>query len=385
MEYKYKSGQIGFSVFKAQDLISSINTDSLLVLKPAENVVSAITFQQKIGKRLSFNGEYALSAYTRDRRLEAVQSNDFGYQNNFGWLIESNSSTVTNSAFTGNLTYAIKSHSFGVTYRRVGPEYESMGAAFLNNDVEEVTGNIATSILKRKVNLAGSLGLQRNNLADNLYTNDRRIIGSGNVTWAISNKVMLSGLYSNYRATSDPSALNVRDTIRFIQVTANYGIVATYSTASEKFGHNVVLSNNYQQANSISAGDLQTVENGSEFYNSNLSYTFTLVPKQLNITAAANYNQFLSPGIVNEAIGPTVAVSKPFLKKSLTAMVAYSLFNNYLDKEFQDTSSNIMASIGYNIKNHHQIKLDGRLMAREGNNSTPIEEIQAGLSYNYTF
>ena len=66
-------------------------------------------------------------------------------------------------------------------------------------------------------------------------------------------------------------------------------------------------------------------------------------------------------------------------------MVAYSLFNNYLDKEFQDTSSNIMASIGYNIKNHHQIKLDGRLMAREGNNSTPIEEIQAGLSYNYTF
>ena len=145
------------------------------------------------------------------------------------------------------------------------------------------------------------------------------------------------------------------------------------------------LSNNYQQANSISAGDLQTVENGSEFYNSNLSYTFTLVPKQLNITAAANYNQFLSPGIVNEAIGPTVAVSKPFLKKSLTAMVAYSLFNNYLDKEFQDTSSNIMASIGYNIKNHHQIKLDGRLMAREGNNSTPIEEIQAGLSYNYTF
>ena len=385
VEYKYKSGQIGFSVFKAQDLISSINTDSLLLLKPAENVVSAITFQQKIGKRLSFNGEYALSAYTRDRRLEAVQSNEFGYQNNFGWLIESNSSTVTNSAFTGNLTYAIKSHSFGVTYRRVGPEYESMGAAFLNNDVEEVTGNIATSILKRKVNLAGSLGLQRNNLADNLYTNDRRIIGSGNVTWAISNKVMLSGLYSNYRATSDPSALNVRDTIRFIQVTANYGIVATYSTASEKFGHNVVLSNNYQQANSISAGDLQTVENGSEFYNSNLSYTFTLVPKQLNITAAANYNQFLSPGIVNEAIGPTVAVSKPFLKKSLTAMVAYSLFNNYLDKEFQDTSSNIMASIGYNIKNHHQIKLDGRLMAREGNNSTPIEEIQAGLSYNYTF
>ena len=47
VEYKYKSGQIGFSVFKAQDLISSINTDSLLVLKPAENVVSAITLSTK--------------------------------------------------------------------------------------------------------------------------------------------------------------------------------------------------------------------------------------------------------------------------------------------------------------------------------------------------
>ncbi len=383
--YKYKSGEVGFSLFKANDISNSINTDSLLLLKPAENVVSAITLKQKIGKRLSFNGEYALSAYTRDRRLDPTESNGFGYENNFGWLVESNSSTVTNAAFTGNLTYAINRHSFGVTYRRVGPEYQSMGAVFLNNDIEEVTGNVATSILKQKVNLAGSLGLQRNNLADNLYTNDNRIIGSANVSWTVNKKVMLSGIYSNYRASSAPSALNVRDTIRFIQVTSNYGIVATYSTGNEEFGHNVVFSNNYQQANSISDGDLQTVENGSEFYNSNLSYTFTMIPLALNITGAFNYNQFLSPGIVNEAIGPTLAVTKPFLNKKLVTMLAYSLFNNYLDKQFQDTSSNIMASLGYNYNNHHQVKLDGRFLARQGSNSGPVEEIQAGLTYNYTF
>ena len=383
--YKHKTGQIGFSVFKGEDVSTSINTDSLLLLKPAENVVASVTLQQKIGKRLSFNSEFAVSSFTRDRRLDPVENNEFGYQNNFGWLIKSNSSTVTNSAFTGNLTYTLKAHSFGVTYRRVGPEFQSMGATYLNNDVEEVTGNIGTSILKRKLNLAGSLGFQRNNLADNLYTDDRRVIGSANVTWLISKKVILSGIYSNFRASSDPSAVNILDTIRFIQVTSNYGLVATYSTATEKLGHNVILSNNYQQANSISEGDLQSVENGSEFYNSNLSYTLTLIPNQINLTAAANYNQFISPGVVNEAIGPTVAVSKPFFKKKLTTMLAYSLFNNYLDKKFQDTSSNIMASFGFSYKEHHQVKLDGRFLTRSGSAGKPIDEIQAGLSYNYTF
>ena len=138
-------------------------------------------------------------------------------------------------------------------------------------------------------------------------------------------------------------------------------------------------------ANSISEGDLQSVENGSEFYNSNLSYTLTLIPNQINLTAAANYNQFISPGVVNEAIGPTVAVSKPFFKKKLTTMLAYSLFNNYLDKKFQDTSSNIMASFGFSYKEHHQVKLDGRFLTRSGSAGKPIDEIQAGLSYNYTF
>ena len=383
--YKTKSGLIGFTLFKGNDLENSINTDSLALLKPAENLVTAVTLQQKIGERLSFNGEYAVSSFTKDRRLEPVESNEFGYKNNFGWLVNTNTSTVVNAAFTGNLTYSIKVHSFGVTYRRVGPEYESMGATYLNNDVEEITGNVGTSVLKKRVNFAGTLGFQRNNLSDNLYTTDKRIIGSANLTWLLSQKVVLSGVYSNYRATSDPSAVNVQDTIRFVQVTANYGLVATYSTANSKFGHNVVLANNYQKANSVSEGGLQTVDNGSEFFNSNLSYTLSLVPTQIGITGAVNYNQFTSPGTKNEAIGPTLSVTKPFFDRKLTTMLAYTLFNNYMDNVFQDTSSNIMASLGLSVAKHHQVKLDGRYLARKGATTGGIEEIQAGLSYNYTF
>ncbi|MFQ3326101.1 MAG: hypothetical protein ACI8YC_000735, partial [Salibacteraceae bacterium] len=74
-----------------------------------------------------------------------------------------------------------------------------------------------------------------------------------------------------------------------------------------------------------------------------------------------------------------------FFNRKLTTMLAYSLFNNYLDKKFQDTSSNIMASLGFSYKEHHQVKLDGRFLTRTGSTSTPIDEIQAALSYNYTF
>ena len=383
--YKTKGGNIGFTAFKAQDIETSINTDSLALLKPGENLVVAVTLQQKIGKRLSFNGEYALSTFTKDKRLEAVETNEFGYENNFNWLVKTNTSTVVNAAFSGNLTYTVKVHSFGITYRRVGPEYQTMGSTYLNNDLEEVTGNLGTSILKRKLNFAGSLGFQRNNLSNNLFTTDKRIIGSANLTWMATKRIVFSGIYSNYRASSDPSAINIQDTIRFVQVTANYGLMASYSISNEKLGHNVVLSNNYQRANSISEGDLNTVDNGSEFFNSNLSYTLGFIQSEINLTAAINYNQFASPGTLNESFGPTLSISKPFYKKKLVTMIGYTLFNNYLNKDFQDTSSNILASLGLSVAKHHQVKLDGRFLSRKSTASNIIEETQIALSYNYSF
>ena len=357
----------------------------MALLKPGENLVVAVTLQQKIGKRLSFNGEYALSTFTKDKRLEAVETNEFGYENNFNWLVKTNTSTVVNAAFRGNLTYTVKVHSFGITYRRVGPEYQTMGSTYLNNDLEEVTGNLGTSILKRKLNFAGSLGFQRNNLSNNLFTTDKRIIGSANLTWMATKRIVFSGIYSNYRASSDPSAINIQDTIRFVQVTANYGLMASYSISNEKLGHNVVLSNNYQRANSISEGDLNTVDNGSEFFNSNLSYTLGFIQSEINLTAAINYNQFASPGTLNESFGPTLSISKPFYKKKLATMIGYTLFNNYLNKDFQDTSSNILASLGLSVAKHHQVKLDGRFLSRKSTASNIIEETQIALSYNYSF
>ena len=88
------------------------------------------------------------------------------------------------------MSYSLKIAQITLGYRRIDPDYESLGIPFINNDVEDITASLSWRMLANKIAISTSGGLQRNNLDNTKNAINRRIIGSVNVNYNI-NKIMV--------------------------------------------------------------------------------------------------------------------------------------------------------------------------------------------------
>lgn len=382
--YKLSIGEINATMFRAKDDANSIFIDTLQ-LNAQENFVWGINTSLNITDNLNFQGEFAHSAYTYDVSLPTLGENSYGYSNNFRGLIAPNASTVSNGAGTGTLTYNLKGTNLGFTYRRVGPNYRSMGAVYLNNDLENYTFNVGTTLLQKKMTLGGNFGIQRNNLSGEQLTSDSRIIGSVNSSYQVSKKIMVSGNYSNFRSANAPAAANIQDTIRFLQLTNNYGLLTAFSTGNENLSHGVNLAGNYQKADAIQDNSVLTVTDGSEFYNAYLAYNLGFPKMKITFTSAVNYNRFVSPGNLTEAYGPTLGANKQFWKDKLAASLAVSYIDNFQNTAYLNNNISFVYSLNFKVDRFNSIRVDGRYLTRQSAGNIRGSETQFGLTYGFNF
>ncbi len=138
IDYIRQSTTASVIAFRAKDDLHSIASlpDSVGV-KPAENIVFGFSGRQQFPSRLSLDGEYALSAYTTDTRLEKTELSSYQYANHLGPLFTPTISSQFNQAFTTNLSFAATAYQLRLSYRRIDPEYKTMGSVFLNNGLEK--------------------------------------------------------------------------------------------------------------------------------------------------------------------------------------------------------------------------------------------------------
>src|SRR5690606_10105002 len=87
-------------------------------------------------------------------------------------------------------------------YKRVDPDYQSLGAIFLTNDVEEISLGSQLASRGGRISLALSAGAQRNNLDGRQALTSARLIGSANLAWQPAERVSLGFSYSNFSANS---------------------------------------------------------------------------------------------------------------------------------------------------------------------------------------
>ncbi|MFN6039080.1 MAG: hypothetical protein ACK452_11485, partial [Bacteroidota bacterium] len=234
-------------------------------IRAAENTVGAISTTQKIGKKIAFNGEFAYSAYNTDRNAPELTILKYSYSNNLGSLFRPNTSSQFNTALLFNLIYTEKFGQVKFTYRRIDPEYKSMGCVFLNNDLEDITANFSTRFLKNKISASLSGGIQRNNLNSELSNQMKRLIGALNLTYAPSQKLNFSLNASNFNSSTTVRRLNGPDSLNYSQITNSAGISANYSLGNNTRRQNLFLMTNLQQANDNN-------NKSNTFYNANLGY-----------------------------------------------------------------------------------------------------------------
>jgi hypothetical protein len=387
LDYMHEKIDASVNFFKARDDIHSIsfNPEDSIIVKPQDNFAAGAMVKLKMIDNLTLTAEYAFSFINHDisNRDSIDGSSDF--------IVEEQGDLSYYYAFKTIASYSTKIGAIGASYERVTPNYKTLGAYYFNNDFENITANLSTSI-KKRINIALDAGYQKDNLSNQKTNTSSRLIYSANVNARLSKKLNLGLSFSNlqtyvhvrdiYDQITQTNEFQNLDTLSFTQLNLTTSANLNYIIqATKNQRQNINLGFTYQEASQQQEDDQSF--SGNQIYNSNLSYLFSLIPQRLNISTTVNYNQNQLPETTMEVATFNLSVQKAFfeqLKVSLTS--SYSNSSND-DGKLSDIV-NIRLTGGYTLAKKHNFNLS---LAMVNNNSTQGSRTlySANLSYSFMF
>lgn len=378
-------------VFRARDQEDSV-PDSLAAasaIAPAENLVLGVNTRQQLAKGLEAQVEYAYSAFTTDVRLDPQRAEGLRVANMAGQLFTPNLSSRFNSAIQAGLTYQRTKYQLRVGYRRIGPEYKTLGSVFLNNDLEDYSLGVNFRALADRLSMSVTGGLQRNNLSRQLASDMTRLTTAVSGSYTASEKLSLNFNFSNFNsatrvlaAVNDLSNPTLRvDSLQLLQVTNNAGLGANYMTGTKTHRQMFMLSANYQLGN-------DQAENKTAFYNLNAIYQYAITPLQLNLNLGLNYNFNDMTAFSSSAWGPTLSVSKAFFDRRMRCSLASTLQSARSNSNPSGTNASQRVAVSYKVGKNHLFNADANYLARRAapdSGGKSFSEFRAGMAYQYTF
>lgn len=380
--------------FQAKDQPSSLQfkPDSLNIYPMANSVISG-EIKLPLLKNLSLEGEYALSALTRDLRAPSYSDS-----NSANWLVKTMGGKLSTSlyrAYKSQLTYTVGSTSLGAGYERIDPGYQTLGMLYYNNDLENITANFAQSLFKGKINLAGSVGLQHDDLDDKKAGGSSRTVGSFNLNYNINQSLTTTVSYSNFQTFTNikPQFQYINqltpydnlDTLDYRQLSQQANMNINYVLSKDKNRpQNLNLNFSFQDSYDQHDGVL-TKGNTSQFYNFAGSYNVTKVPQALTLMGGMNitYNTI---GINNYiTYGPTIGVNKQLFQKKLRTGVTVSYNQSLADGTILNNIATLRMNAGYVYKKKHMLNMTNAGMFRSMKDRGSQYDFTCTIGYSYSF
>jgi hypothetical protein len=360
--------------------------DTLIIPTPEQNMAYGITSKISISKKLFFSIDGSLSFYTTDRkaqRLSTIDDKLLAFSDNFMTI---NQTSEHYAAFKSALTYKFTDKiSTGIEYRRIAPGYQSMGAYFFNNDIENITINQTYVFLKDKINAKGSLGLQHDNLDKSKKATSKRTIGSLNLSYNINQNWGIDASFSNFTTNQKAGRLPIIDSLRLYQTNRTISITPRFMKVTEKKSHVVLLNYNFMKLDDKNKKTQnQTETNTNIIY---LNYVLGFIPQKLNITLGLNYTGLKNNLYKNTMKGINAGISKTLAQDNLSIGWNNSFLLNKVNSD-NGTIFNTSLTASLRFAKKHSINLNMYFIRNSFGEkaATPsYNEYRGDFSYVFTF
>lgn len=370
--------------FKGWDKPSAIpDPEDTVTVRPALNNVIGLTMNQKLGKYFYFKFNSALSIYTNDIYSTPFQLDNSDLQNITDNL-SLNNSTQFHYAVDGTFGFNATNFGLGAAYKRISPDYKSMGMYFITNDIEQYTASPSFTFWKRKIRLAGSIGIEHDNLAENRSYRTNRIIGSANLNFNPIQAFGINASFYNYSLGQVEGIRQLNDTIRLAQINKGITITPRLMFGKKDYRHIFILT---FDARKLDDQNIYT-ENFTEYTTLTqfASYSLAQVKKALTITLSANNNAINSALINTSYNGYSAGVSKGFFDYKLSA--GFTAGYNNIKNNGESTGGLITSNtnLNYTLKKYHRFSLS--LYTNNFKSSLPAvnsyQDYTLRLQYQYT-
>lgn len=386
---------LGFSIFAAKDDPSSIPAlpDSLYI-SPKKNVTFSINGMLRPSKGLELSLEYANSAVQMDKRDFNIVKEQGGNLLGSVFMYD-HKSTLFYKAIKAGMNYTFFKSTIGLGYERIDPGYQTLGAYYFNNDLENITVNFSQPFLKNKANVSVNVGYQRDDLAHTKSGQTSRMVSSINMNYNPGDRLNMSLTYSNFQTymnmrsqfdlINQTTPIQNLDTLNFKQISQNTTLNVNYILQTDKRkSQNLNVNFSLQDAADLREGVLHKGD-GSRFYNGNLAYSLMFIPAQVNVTAAFNlsYNTIGRDDYLTW--GPTAAVNSRLFNKKMTAGGSVSYNASTASGVQQGKVLNLRANAGYRVQKKHNLNLSAIQQLRWVPLKGTVNDQTVTLGYNYNF
>jgi len=389
-EYTNPIGNVGASIFYASDETKSlVENDSALTIFPTENFAMSLSGNVTLFQNLSISAEYSVSTLT---------DNKYSPENKSTYPVlpfyKRRESTHQYHALKSAINYNSKLGSAGVAIERVDPGYRTLGAYYNSNDFVNYTLNYAGGILKNKLTLAVSYGLQQDNLNGDKAQDNKRTVGNLNIGFAPVERLNFAMFYSNFNNythiktnfenINNTSPYGNLDTLDFTQVSENVGLSADYSFGNkEKISHNLNISVNYQQADQNQSDN--PTHAGSSFYTGVGGYNLKINAIDLSPGVMMNYSRSKMDSLITDMVGPSLSLRKGFLEHKLNVSAMLSYNTSLMNGLKQGDNTMLRISTGYTIQKKHALDLSFVNAWRNNQRTGHKRETTVTFTYRYNF
>ncbi|MFM9403420.1 hypothetical protein ACKLNQ_16010 [Myroides odoratimimus] len=372
---KYK---IEYISFYAKDKENSIVNNGGAIAK--ENTVNSLKVNTSIIPNVDIEIEYALSIL-----YDLVPQS-----------LESDNSTLktrsSHKALKTSANYTIAKYKVGLVYENVDPEYQTLGAMYFNNDLENIGVTFSGPFVKDRLMISTQVGYQRDNLDKKKAQDSKRLVGTLNASFKVNDQFNLSGSYSNFTThtnrrldqfdyINDPN-LNPADTLNYKQLSQNANINANYILGKEK-QHNInfnysIAGQANKQGGIIRKGQSSTVQNY------NLTHTLTLKSIAAGLSTSVNYTDNKISAMNSNSYGAGVNFMKKFLENKLNSTFGV-LYNQMQNPSGNNSVYGIKLNASYVLLEKHNFSLNGIQMFRQLYTGVNNNDLTLTFNYSYSF
>lgn len=218
---------LALSVIGGRDDTNSISTRPIEIT-PQASFATALECRLQMGKHVAWGAEAAAGLFTEDLSARSIPQVE-NYFTAVPEFLQVNVSSRADGAVRSYLEVSSELWGVNVEGWYVGQGYKTFGYPFFQSDRLEWTINPRVSLLKRRLNISGSIGSRTNNLNDTRFDPMTQLLASANVNAQVSQKLNINASYSNFGIRSSVD----NDTLRVEQVSQNVSLTPSLTFDNE--------------------------------------------------------------------------------------------------------------------------------------------------------
>ncbi|MBD2700806.1 hypothetical protein IC229_09165 [Spirosoma sp. BT702] len=370
--------------------IASVPQSSTQTVSPAENLVVGLTSRLLILQHITVELDEAVSAYTRDVRATMVSTEGSNPVTRFfGRLFTPRLSTQLTQATQAAIGYKGRNAGIKVQYKRIDPNFQTMGAYYFQSDIESYAIAPNVTLLEGKLRLSGSYGVQYDNLANNKSARTGRQIGSLVASYNPETKFGIDLQLSNYGISQQAGLRPIIDTLQLAQNNLSATVNTRYTLQKEDVIQVFNLTTTYQKLSDLNANTANQTENNN--INLNLGYFYQQTTTGWGFNGMLSYTQTQLPIVLGDTnrtvrfFGPTLGATQSFLEKKLTTSANASYLIN---QQFGVTGNvlTVSANAGYQVAKQQTINVSlNYLNSNTGIQTEKFNELRGNLGYGISF